>query len=233
LNLERDFKQDYQQRFAPDLNQLGSQSLAELSSVALLQRVDVILELLKRATYYSIMAPLSAALRQAVLRAKDTEIDNSQTPEVAALRSLTLLATEARQVLPQLKLSSFDQLAENVEGQKILKQFDDLVELYGYLSEVGTDIAVPTWKEDPQPVRELFVQLVATADVGINEPQRRGGRKGRKKRGVQRRVDLKGRVTEVYSQLLAQLRSVFCGVRASLVTVGATIAVWRYLFLGV
>ncbi len=210
LNLERDFKQDYQQRFAPALDQLDSQSLAELSSVALLQRVDAILELLKRATYYSIMAPLSAALRQSVLRAKDAEIDNSQTPEVAALRSLTSLATEARQVLPQIDRSSvFDQLAESFEGRKISAQFDALLERYGYLSEVGTDIAVPTWKEDPQPLRELFVQLVTTADMEINEPQRRRGRKGQKKRGVQRRVDLKGQVTEVYSQLLAQLRWCF------------------------
>jgi pyruvate,water dikinase len=89
-----------------------------------------------------------------------------------------------------------------------LRQFEQLLERYGYLSEVGTDIAVPTWKEDPQLVRELFVQfLAADGSLGENEPLQMPRHRGKKNRGlVQRRVDLKGRVTEVYSQLLAQLR---------------------------
>jgi len=87
LRLKQDFERDYQQRFKPALNQLAEQSTSNLSPAALLERVDSILNLLKRATY-SILAPLSASLRQAVLRVKDTEVDHSQTPEVASLRSL-------------------------------------------------------------------------------------------------------------------------------------------------
>jgi pyruvate,water dikinase len=217
LRLKQDFERDYQQRFKPALNQLAEQSASNLSPAALWERVDSILNLLNRATYYSILAPLSASLRQVVLRVKDTEIDHSQTPEVASLRSLGLLASEAGRLLPKLADGSvFDQLAASPEGGRILEQFDQLVDRYGYLSEVGTDIAVPTWKEDPQAVWKLFVQLVTT-NLGENEPQKsqartpapRERREKRKGGLVQRRVDLKGRVTEVYSQLLAQLRWCF------------------------
>lgn len=206
LSLEKDFERDYQQHFAPRLTQMASQPATYLEPLALLERVDSILELLKRATYYSIMAPLSASLRQSVLRVKDTELDNSETPEVASSRAIASLAAEAHQLLPQLDRGSvFEELAESSEGRKILEQFDQLLDRYGYLSEVGTDIAVPTWKEDPQPVRELFVHLATAETVGEIGP-RRGKRKGG---AVQRRVNLKGRVTEVYSQLLAQLRWCF------------------------
>jgi pyruvate,water dikinase len=212
LRLQKDFKRDYQQRFHPALIQLAQQPVQNLSPSALLARIDSILELLKRATYYSILAPLSASLRQAVLRVKDTDIDNSHTPEVASLRAIASLAAEARQLFPQVERDAvFEQLAASPHGRKILEQFDQLLERYGYLSEVATDIAVPTWREDPQAVRELFVQFFATEQsLGKNEPQRRKERRGKRKGGlVQRRVDLKGRVTEVYSQLLAQLRWCF------------------------
>ena len=213
LSLEKDFERDYQYLFAPNLSQVTLDS-GLWTPDSLLERVDSILELLKRATYYSIMAPLSASLRQVVLRVKDTELDNTQTPEVASLRSLATLAATAHQLIPELQPglrqeSVFDELAGSPEGRKILEQFDQLLERYGYLSEVGTDIAVPTWKEDPQPVRELFVQL-ATAKAGGIEPQSRKERRGKSKQGlVQVRFDVKGRVTEVYSQLLAQLRWCF------------------------
>jgi pyruvate,water dikinase len=227
LSLEKDFQRDYQQRFAPFQSLKGIQQYppnqpytlyrfnqGDLSqqNAALLERVDSILELLKRATYYSIMAPLSASLRKAVLRVKDTELDNSETPEVASLRAIASLAAEAHQLLPQLNHGSvFEQLAESPEGRKILEQFDQLLERYGYLSEVGTDIAVPTWKEDPAPVRELFVQFLATAQsLGENEPLRRREPRGKRKGGlVQGRINLKGQVTELYSQLLADLRWCF------------------------
>jgi len=209
LSLEKDFEHDYQ-HFSQSLKDVNYPDIQ--SPTALLERVDSLLELLKRATYYSILAPLSASLRQAVLQVKDTEIDHSQTPEVASLRSLASLAASSYQLLPRLEetsLSIFEQLAASPEGRKVLEQFDQLIERYGYLSQVGTDIAVPTWKEDPQPVRELFVQLLV-AERNEDKPPRRRERGGRWYGGlVQGRVDLKGRVTEVYSQLLAQLRWCF------------------------
>ncbi len=221
LSLERDFQRDEKQHFAPGLSLLSEQAVENLSSAQLLARVDLILELLKRATYYSIMAPLSASLRGAIFRVKDTQIDNSRTPEVEAMNAIATLAHQARQVVsPSGQNGVFEQLGESEQGRKIISQFEQLLELYGYLSEVGTDIAVPTWKEEPQVVREVFVHLVREGNqphsLGFKphslgfKPQGSKERKGKRRGGaVQGRVDLKGRVTEVYSRLLAQLRWCF------------------------
>ncbi|MGF2033960.1 MAG: glycerol-3-phosphate acyltransferase [Nostoc sp. CmiVER01] len=209
LSLEKDFKQDYHKRFIPGLSQLAQEDISNLEPAKLLIRIDFILELLRHGTYYSILAPLSAAVRQAIFRVKDGQIDNSVTPEVAALRSLSAIATDAKQVLLEFEPQRvFEQLKQTPEGEKILREFDELLQDYGYLSEVGTDISVPTWRENPQMIKQMFVQLMQG-----NEPQ--SGAKdainsifaGKRKRGfVQRRVDIKGRVTEVYSRLLAELR---------------------------
>ncbi|MEH2076577.1 MAG: glycerol-3-phosphate acyltransferase [Nostoc sp.] len=209
LNLEKDFKRDYHQKFIPGLSQLAQENVDSLEQALLLIRIDFILELLRHGTYYSILAPLSAALRQAIFRVKDGQIDNSVTPEIAALRSLSAIATDAKQILVEFEPQHvFEQLKQTPEGEKILQAFDELLQDYGYLSEVGTDISVPTWRENPQMIKQMFVQLMQG-----NEPQ--SGAKdainsifaGKRKRGfVQRRVDIKGRVTEVYSRLLAELR---------------------------
>ncbi|MEH1967869.1 glycerol-3-phosphate acyltransferase [Nostoc sp.] len=209
LSLEKDFKQDYHKRFIPGLSQLAQEDIDNLEPAKLLARIDFILELLRHGTYYSILAPLSAALRQGIFRVKDGQIDHSVTPEVAALRSLSAIATDAKQVLLEFEPQQvFEQLKQTSEGEKILQEFNELLQDYGYLSEVGTDISVPTWRENPQMIKQMFVQLMQG-----NEPQ--SGAKdainsifaGKRKRSfVQRRVDIKGRVTEVYSRLLAELR---------------------------
>jgi pyruvate,water dikinase len=225
LRLEKDFQRNDRQKFAPVLADLAQHPAAELSAAALLNRIDIVLELLKSATYYSILAPLSAALRKAVFKVHDEQLDNSDTPEVAALRSLQELAAKARTVLekhgnggvspsspspslassPAPHSSPLTQLAEIPAGQAILIQFDQLLDRYGYLSEVGTDIAVPTWKEDPQPVRDLFTQFCLNPPPEITPLANQGG----KVRRVQQRFRLKGKVTEVYSRLLAELRWCF------------------------
>ncbi|MBF2015693.1 MAG: glycerol-3-phosphate acyltransferase [Rivularia sp. T60_A2020_040] len=199
FSLSRDFKRDYRKRFQPGLTQLKQQSLLELDQERLLERIELILELLRSATYYSIMAPLSAAIRQGIFKPKDSQIDNSAAPEVAALRELGQLAYSAKLILPDFDPETlFEDLAVSTPGQKILEQFEVFINRYGYLSDVGTDIAVPTWREEPEAVKLLFVQLMQGNQPPANK-RKRGG-------VVQRRVDLKGRVTEVYSQLLAQLR---------------------------
>ncbi len=167
LSLEKDFKQDYHQRFIPGLSQLAQEDIDNLEPPELLARIDLILELLHRGTYYSILAPLSAALRQAIFRVKDGQIDNSVTPEVAALRSLSAIATDAKQILQEFEPQKvFEQLQQTPEGEKILQEFNELLQDYGYLSEVGTDISVPTWRENPQMIKQMFVQLMQG-----NEPQ--------------------------------------------------------------
>ena len=203
--LEEDFDRDFQQQFAPTLEWLSRQQAT--TPEQLLERIDVILEVLKRATYYSILAPLSLSLRQALFKVEDTQLDNSQTPEVAAVRSLNEIAAAARHLLPELDTLNaqtiFGALSEIPDGQTVLEQFDQFLERYGYLSEVATDIAIPRWKEDPKPVRNLFVQQIGT--LFAPKPQQVQPQT-LKVQLVQARLNLKGRVTEVYSQLLAQLR---------------------------
>jgi phosphoenolpyruvate synthase/pyruvate phosphate dikinase len=209
MDLETEFKQDYREKFVPVLSQLAHESIEELEPPQLLARIDMILEVLRLGTYYSIFAPISAAIRQKIFRVKDGEIDNSVAPEVAVLRALSALAQNAKQVLPEFEPEKvFEQLESTPEGQNVLYDFNELLQDYGYLSEVGTDISVITWKEDPNYVKQLFVQLMQgnEAPSGGIDPINQVFSGKRRRGNVQRRVDLKGRVTEVYSRLLAELR---------------------------
>ena len=223
MNLEKDFQRDYKKYFAPGL----SQNNVDLNSPTLiLSRIDLILELLKKATYYSILAPLSLALRQGIFKVKDTELDAKDMPELAALRELQNLAANARNILPNweqvsrgageqvsrgesqiqnlsiLSSNILSLLAETPQGKLVLDRFDQFLERYGYLSEVGTDIAVPTWKEDPSPVRSLFTQFLFNPPPNFTPPARQSS----KAKSIQKRLNLKGQVTSIYSQLLAELR---------------------------
>ncbi len=211
LCLEKDFKRDLRKRFTPALSELAEIPAENLEPNLLIERVSFILELLRRATYYSILAPLSAALRQAVWQTKDSEIDRQKDPEVAALNTLTELALAAKQVLPKPESDDIlEELAQTYQGIKILTQFNQFLEHYGYLSEVGTDIAVPTWKENPQVIRELFVQLIQGSTPPLNNNNQNQPRKHQG--ATQRRINLKAKVSEIYSQLLAQLRWSFLGL---------------------
>ncbi len=211
IDLEKDFKSDYRQVFIPALTELSNIVITELSLDQLLSRIDLILDLLRQGTYYSILAPLSAAIRQSLFGIKAERIDNSVTPEVASLRAMSLLAADAKQILDDDYIDYngepekiFEQLAKTTAGERILFEFDELIQDYGYLSEVGTDISVPTWRENPQPVKQLFVQLIKAGEIPNLDDSR-----PQQQNLVQRRVDLKGRVTEVYSRLLAELRWTF------------------------
>jgi pyruvate,water dikinase len=221
MNLEKDFKRDDRQQFTPLLNALQQRSPTQLSPVDLIDRIDQILDTLQRATYYSILAPLSLALRQAILKVPMAQLDNSQSPEVASLRSLEALAIASRPFIPHLhdlppqSASVFAALAEYPDGRVVLEQLDQFLQRYGYLSEVGTDIAVPTWGEAPRPVRELFVQFLFNATAPARPPKRkRVVLRDRNAQRVQRRLNLKGRVSEVYSRLLAELRWSFVALEA-------------------
>jgi pyruvate,water dikinase len=207
----------------------------DLAEAKLINRIDYILELLQRATYYSIMAPLSAALRQAIFKVKDTDIDNSTTPEVSAVRDLQKLAQQAKQILsatpPENRTgvaefdpdNVFEDLAVSTEGQKILSEFEYLLNKYGYLSEVGTDIAIPTWKEEPETIKRLFVQFMLS-----EQPKTK-----RRKRHlfVQGRINLKGKVTEVYSRLLAYLRWSFIALENKFLHAGILLQKGDIFFL--
>jgi pyruvate,water dikinase len=211
-NLEQDFEQDKHRYFTPTFNLIEAISLSQSSPLELWEMLDTILSVLKRATYYSILAPLSLALRQAILKVSPEQLDNSQTPEVASSRSLADLAAYARNLLPIEQLSNyscpslFAHLAEIPDGQNVLEQFGQWLERYGYLSEAATDIAVPRWLENPRPMRALFTRFLFHPP---SQKENADSTQSWKVQIVQKRLNLKGQATEIYSQLLAQLRWTF------------------------
>ncbi len=178
----------------------------------LLADVQTILEQLKRVTYYNILAPLSVALRQAVFKVPDELLDTSVLPEVAALRSLKTIAASSRPLIPDAQRVSGHRstllvaLSENLDGQSVLHQLEQFLDTYGYLSDVATDIAVPTWKDDPRPVYDLFAQLVSQSESSMTAPSSPPTQTWKTQR-VQQHLNLKGTVAELYNRLLAELRA--------------------------
>ncbi|MEC4894482.1 MAG: glycerol-3-phosphate acyltransferase [Oscillatoria sp. PMC 1051.18] len=213
-DLAKDFERDYQKLFAPTLNDLDREMPSAMSEEYLLERIEKILAVLKRATYYSILAPLSLAIRQAIWQVPETELDNSQTPEVASMRSLARLAADTRNLIPIEQLTSdscpsvFAAIAEMPDGENVLEQFQQWLDRYGYLSDVATDIAIPRWKENPRPVREIFAQCLLNEQRQSQLEQDRDlpDSPALTTSFVQKRLNLKGSSGEVYSQLLAHLR---------------------------
>lgn len=217
--LELDWQQDWQRHFQPILDEVEQHPAPHLPTAALLTRIEHLLQVLQTATYYSILAPLSAALRQAIGRVDAEALDNSATPEVAVGRSLQALATRTRSIIdPKVwtkPAEGWEALAPTAAGQQILADFEQIVQRFGHLSEVGTDIAVPTWREDPQPLRDLFSQLCQQTEDRAIAATVPGNR-----RFVQRRVTLKGRVTDLYSRLLAELRWSFVALEQQGIAAG-------------
>lgn len=215
LALESEFQTQYHQEFLPLLERLeataacrfsGDRLIPQQSPQVVLERIENILQGLEGVTYYNILAPLGFAAKKALFKVDEARLDNQQMPEVAALAALANIAESARHLLPEGNLDVaelFVYLAESNDGQEILKQLEGFLDEFGYLSEVGTDIAVATWREDPRPVRALFAQLVQNDNLGFYQrsqpPKSESG-------VVQRALNLKGKVAEVYGRLLAQLR---------------------------
>jgi len=216
-NLERDFLIDLKFHFNPTINKLNAKEPKQLSPEELLVRIDSILLVIQKAIYYSIIVPFSLAGRKAILKVKDLELDDNYNPKVKSLRSLALLADGVRNLLPQEYQSSeyccaslFADLADMPDGQSILEQFDSWLDAYGYLSEEITDLAYPRWNEDPSKVRELFSQFLIDENQSkivttIESPSLKSANNWRVKE-TQKRLNLQGKVSQIYSQLLAHLR---------------------------
>ncbi len=134
--------------------------------------------------------------------------------------------------LPTTSGSLFAALAEHPEGHQVFEQIDLFLTKYGYLSAVATDIAVPTWRESPQPVRELLAQYLLNRDPQNSAvlegskapfskpPSSKARSKGWRHQQVQARLDLKGRVAEVYNRLLAELRYCFVEIESRWLSAG-------------
>ncbi|NEO83766.1 MAG: pyruvate phosphate dikinase PEP/pyruvate-binding protein [Spirulina sp. SIO3F2] len=215
--LPQQFAQDERRWFEPLLNELAA-PIDSLSEPELAMRIERILLNLRRVTAYQILAPLSVALRQAILKVTDAELDTHVLPEVAALRSLLELAEKSRNLLPLPELefdscpSLFAYLAETPDGGCILDRFNQWLGTYGYLSEVATDIAVPRWLDDPRPMRELFSQCIFSDGQRAQLWQTVEHHEiptSWAARWLQPRLVLKGRIAEIYNRFLAHLRWTF------------------------
>ena len=177
LQLEKDFSQDQKTYFIPTLEKINATSLEALSSGEILGQIEEILTVLKKATYYSILAPLSFALRRSISQVPFEKLDNSQAPEIASMRSLS-------------------ELRKNTLDRDFDSAFSLWLETYGYLSEVGTYISIPRWRENPQYLLQLSLDI----------PNNNSHKKVKSSHTVQKRLNIKNQVTQVYSRLLAHLR---------------------------
>jgi phosphohistidine swiveling domain-containing protein/glycerol-3-phosphate acyltransferase PlsY len=207
------FKSDRVKLFEPIISAMAEQPATELSPVEIIDRVNTILGLLDKVTYYNILAPLSLAIRQGIFKIAETELNYTQTPEVAAVSSLAEIASQARQLLSTEKItldscaSLFAHIAENPEGTGILERFNLWLNEYGYLSEVATDIAIPRWRDKPGIPREMFARFFFDAH-GAKKAQLSFDKSSQSltARLVQKRLNLKAIVGQIYNQLLANLR---------------------------
>ena len=212
-NLVKHFERDRQKIFAPILSELEAQAVDELSPREIIDRIKTILELLDKATYYNILAPLSLAIRQAIFKVEETELDQSQIPEIKAASSLADVASETRKLLSTEEItldssaSLFAHIAENNEGASIIERFNLWLDQYGYLSEVATDIAVPRWRDKPGIPRQMFTRFFFDAH-GARQAQSsaKTSPQSWQAKLVQTRLNLKGTVGEIYNKLLANLR---------------------------
>ncbi len=210
-NLAKDFKRDYKTLFQPGLDAL--QSPYTLSPEDIKQQIETIFSLLKRATFYNILGPLGFALCQAIFKMNSTQLNYRSNPEIAAIEALKELARQQIELIQQLETvpedseALFQALAQLPNSAPLFEQLDQFLSTYGYLSEVATDISVPTWQEQPAPVKALlatFLKQPSAPAAEANTPQ-----DSWKQRQVQARLDLKGNIAEVYNRLLAELRTCF------------------------
>lgn len=221
------FNHDLDRHFNPLLDELIEITPDSLSSSDLLRRIEDILRSLKKATYYSIFAPLSYSLRQKIFNVLPEELDYSNIPEVASISEIRKIAVDARKLLSSVDLDSIDSsnyaafftyLTKTNEGESILENLEKCLDKYSYLSEIATDIFIPRWRENPRQMKIIFTKFIKDnfSESSINRKEKKDNKW--KINLVQKRLELKGKVSQVYSQLLAHLRYSFLALDKQLLT---------------
>ncbi|MEO0867093.1 MAG: glycerol-3-phosphate acyltransferase [Cyanobacteria bacterium J06642_11] len=206
------FNRDNQSVFQPGLSSL--QSPEQLSPQEIKHQIEHILRLLEKATFYNILAPLSFALRKALFKVESDQLSYQSNPEIAAIEAIKDIAVQQSFLLNQLENIPDDSeelfavLKTLPDSAPLFDQLATFLNTYGYLSEVATDISVPTWQEQPTPVKTLLATFLKQPPQPAPKPQIPIKQSG-KQRQVQARLDLKGQVAEVYNRLLAELRRCF------------------------
>ncbi|WP_254174733.1 glycerol-3-phosphate acyltransferase [Planktothrix pseudagardhii] len=209
-HLDQDFKRDLEQLFLPTLQQIEShQSLELLTLTQLLEQSETLQKTLKLATYYNIIAPIGLAIRRSLFKVSDAWIPTHTSPEVASMQALQTLADQIRETFTEtepITHQSFEQkLAEN---QQFHQQFETWLQTYGYLSEVGTDISVPNWLEQPEIFKEMLFKIIKNVNYrmeNLNVSNLNQWEKWRQAQCYERTLT-KSKIAEVYGKLLAHLR---------------------------
>ncbi len=221
-DLELNFKADNDRYFAPLLDELNEScsTIDKLSNQEKFNQINNILASLKQVTFYNILAPLSFSLRQTLLQVDPNDLNYQNIPEIASVKELENIAIDTRNLLSEQELANIDPnnyaafftyLSESTEKQSILDRFKNWLENYGYLSKVATDISVPRWQEEPKNMKMMFTKFVAQNQTlaSKNKPNISSGIR---LKAVQHRLNTKGKVNEIYSQLLAHLRYHFISI---------------------
>ena len=213
INLPKTFRTHYQPETQQLLNRLEQTDPEKLVASDLLQRLELIQASLTAMTYFQIMGPISVSLRQKIFRVSDSKLNAASIPENMATKVLAQFAQDLRSDLEQDNISiplNIEQLTTWINQHETSRsRFDAFVQDFGYLSEVATDIAVPTWREDSTIIyRTLcaFLNQKAPPNHSPNHSMSKTTRAGFLTQTVQKRLDLKGTIAQTYNQLLAHLR---------------------------
>lgn len=92
-----------------------------------------------------------------------------------------------------------------------MDKFQGWLQNYGYLGAVGTDISVPRWADDPEPMEKLLSQYILGR---IKEPEKAKNKSSK----LQSRLNIKNKTTEIYSRLLCQVRWHFVNLESLLLS---------------
>ncbi|NEN90997.1 MAG: PEP-utilizing protein [Okeania sp. SIO3H1] len=212
MAVDREFERDYYQIFIPaleilenNLKQNSSQSLSEL-----LDQVEQIQAWLKPITFYNILGPIGLAIRRSLFRVSEEWLPTDTAPEIVSIRELQKLAVKLRMA------TNYDGEieAEFEQNQELQREFQQWLESYGYLSEVGTDIAVETWQEQPDIFRDLLLTMArknGSKKEEFLDKTLSWWQRWRLARCTKRAMT-KGKIAEVYGKFLAYLRWTFLAI---------------------
>lgn len=219
--LIQEFQQDYQNIFYPAIHQLEIEVEDQtylpqyLSLAELLERTENIQDVLTRVTYYNILEPIGLAIRRALFKVSDDWLPTRSNPEVAALRDLQKIADKLAENTANESLKSLEDLEQLLNQNLSVKQeFYFWLETYGYLSEVGTDISVETWREQPETFRKTLLSMAQNSSFDSDSLKQSSLNLGQRWRlsVCDERAILKGEIAEIYGKLLAHLRWTFLAI---------------------
>ncbi|MDY6807220.1 MAG: glycerol-3-phosphate acyltransferase, partial [Cyanobacteriota bacterium] len=212
MKLDEEFDSDRLQIFLPALNSLETVPVSNSPS-ELLERIEQIQNWLKPITYYNILGPIGLAIRRSLFRIPEELLPAETAPEIVSIRKLEKLAEKLRQA------SNGEKIEEKFNKNPELEtEFQQWLETYGYLSEVGTDIAVATWREQPENFRELLLTMAQKPaakkqDKSSAETSLNWSMNWRLKQCYKRAL-VKGKIAEIYGKFLAHLRWSFLALES-------------------